>query len=197
MTAQQTDETASPEPPEMHAPNEAGSAAVTESEIDPFDIFGEPIDRGTSSDEARTSVGEPEPRAPYQRDIAACTGVAVIGIMMVMAISRKCLPSPGRLATILVVAGAQTGHALAPPLTRSPMYRAQAWMPSIATAAAMGAVAGSLLTQPFQADSCFSLGSGNLLELATDFAFVGTNDIDNGLIERFWGTLLCQTRIVL
>ena len=189
MTAQQTNETASPEPPEMHAPNEAGSAAVTESEIDPFDIFGEPIDRVTSSDEARTSVGEPEPRAPYQRVIAACTGVAVIGIMMVMAISRKCLPSPGRLATILVVAGAQTGHALAPPLTRSPMYRAQAWMPSIATAAAMGAVAGSLLTQPFQAEPCFSLGGGNLLELATDFAFVGTNDIDNGL----YGNLLIDS----
>ena len=46
--------------------------------------------------------------------------IALVGVLLVVAASRRYLPTPRRLATILVVAGAQTGHALAPPTQTAP-----------------------------------------------------------------------------
>lgn len=131
----------------IRSPNEAGAAAVTENDLDQFDIFGEPTDRPRPEEEARAAEQAEVPR-PLQRTVAACAGVAIASIMMVMVLSRRCLPSLSRLATILVVAGAQTGHALAPPSFPQPPFVQRHTAPvTMAAAAAMGAVAGSLLNQ--------------------------------------------------
>ena len=96
--------------------NEAGAAAITEDEIDAFDIFGEPIYRPANEEQARatnttTNYGPKGWMPTDRRTVAKVTGVAIAGIMLAMVMARRCLPSPLRLATILVVAGAQTGHA--------------------------------------------------------------------------------------
>jgi hypothetical protein len=110
--------------------------------------------------------------------------------MLAMVMARRCLPSPLRLATILVVAGAQTGHALAPPVVRPPTsYPYHSRMPSIAVAAAMGAVAGSMLTQRLHAEPTFSFGSSSLRDLPSEFAFLG-NDINCGTLH---GNLLIDS----
>ncbi len=184
-------------PHDTHAAggNEAGAAAITEDEIDPFDIFGEPIDRPANEEQARatnttTNYGPKFWMPTDRRTVAQVTGVAIAGIMLAMVMARRCLPSPLRLATILVVAGAQTGHALAPPVVRPPTsYPYHSRMPSIAVAAAMGAVAGSMLTQRLHAEPTFSFGSSSLRDLPSEFAFLG-NDINCGTLH---GNLLIDS----
>jgi hypothetical protein len=100
--------------------NEIGAAAISTDEIDPLDIFGEPMH---ATEGAQEVYGWPFPAPAYslmRRAVIACAGFALVGVLLAVAASRRYLPTPRRLATILVVAGAQTGHALAPPTQTAP-----------------------------------------------------------------------------
>jgi hypothetical protein len=88
--------------------NEIGAAAITTDEIDPLDIFGEPMH---ATEGAQEAYGWPFPApaiSPMRRAVVACAGIALVGVLLAVAASRRYLPTPRRLATILVVAGAQT-----------------------------------------------------------------------------------------
>eukprot|EP00900_Chrysochromulina_parva_P013340 jgi/Chrpa1/22006/Chrysochromulina_OHIO_Genome00025261-RA len=97
------------------------------------------------------------------------------------------MPTPRRLATILVVAGAQTGHALAPPTQAAPPNSARHLGPtSLATAAAIGAVAGSLLNQHLEAEPCFTFSYVDTSLMPAEFAFLGDR-IASGLMTPMQG----------
>jgi hypothetical protein len=162
--------------------NEIGAAAITTDEIDPLDIFGEPMH---ATEGAQEAYGRPFPapaNSPMRRAVVACAGIALVGVLLAVAASRRYLPTPRRLATILVVAGAQTGHALAPPTQAAPPNSARHLGPtSLATAAAIGAVAGSLLNQHIEAEPCFTFSCVDTSLMPAEFAFLGDR-IASGLM---------------
>ena len=117
--------------------NEIGAAAITTDEIDPLDIFGEPMHATEGAHEAHGWPFPAPANSPMRRAVIACAGFALIGVLLAVAATRRYLPSPRRLATILVVAGAQTGYALAPPNQYAPPNSARHLGPTLATAAAI------------------------------------------------------------
>ena len=154
--------------------NEIGAAAITTDEIDPLDIFGEPMHATEGADEVHGWSFPAPVKSPMRRAVIACAGFALVGVLLAVTASRRYLPSPRRLATILVVAGAQTGYALAPPTQYAPPNSARQHLgPTLATAAAIGAVAGSLLNHNFDAEPTFIFSCVDTSIMPTEFAFLG------------------------
>ena len=194
----------------------AGEAAVTEDMIDDVDIFGEPAhyaDQTANADDTMIDCGLRPPSYEHAKSKVSGVKMAIAGVMLVslvaaLAATRRCLPSPTRLATILMVAGAHTTQALAPPWsTWLPMLRADM---SHAATAAMGVAAGVLLARPMPDEFGMlrKLDQAQIDRLPTDFALMLTDDrtghlqngshdflVDSGATSHMVDTVNKLTRI--
>ena len=108
-------------------------------------------------------------RLPAAGIKAAIAGVIMVSLAAALVATRRCMPSPTRLATLLMVAGAHTTRALAPPW--QPAMRADM---SHATTAAMSVAAGVLLARPLPGypDVLCAAGHSFIDKLPTDFALM-------------------------